>query len=45
MVVTQTANRRSLRLAVRLGFRQVGTFEEFGAEQALYTAGLHSFTT
>ncbi len=43
LVVTQTANRRSLKLATRLGFRHVGTFEEFGAEQALATARLHTF--
>ncbi|MEV4108562.1 GNAT family N-acetyltransferase [Nonomuraea sp. NPDC049695] len=43
VVVTQTANRRSLKLAARLGFRQVGTFEQFGAEQTLSTADLHSF--
>ncbi|MEO3874135.1 GNAT family N-acetyltransferase [Nonomuraea sp. B12E4] len=45
VVMTQTANLRSLRLAARLGFRQVSTFEEFGAQQALGTAGLHSFGT
>ncbi|MEV0236634.1 GNAT family N-acetyltransferase [Nonomuraea sp. NPDC050786] len=44
VLVTQTANQRSLRLAARLGFRQVGTFAEFGAEQALSTANLHAFT-
>lgn len=42
LVVTQTANRRSLELAGRLGFRQVDTFEEFGAQQTLATARLHS---
>ncbi|MEV4167547.1 GNAT family N-acetyltransferase [Nonomuraea dietziae] len=45
VVVTQTANLRSLKLAARLGFRHVSTFEEFGAEQTLSTAGLHAFTT
>jgi RimJ/RimL family protein N-acetyltransferase len=43
VVVTQTANRRSIELATRLGFRHVDTFEEFGARQALATARLHSF--
>jgi RimJ/RimL family protein N-acetyltransferase len=43
VVVTQTANRRSLELATRLGFHHVDTFEEFGAEQALATARLHEF--
>jgi hypothetical protein len=43
VVVTQTANRRSLKLASRLGFHHVDTFEEFGAEQALATARLHTF--
>jgi RimJ/RimL family protein N-acetyltransferase len=42
-VVTRTANRRSLKLATRLGFRHFGTFEEFGAEQSLATARLHTF--
>ncbi|MFD9453390.1 GNAT family N-acetyltransferase [Streptomyces sp. NPDC059985] len=43
LVVTQTANERSLRLATRLGFRPVGTFEAYDAEQALCVADLHSF--
>jgi RimJ/RimL family protein N-acetyltransferase len=43
VVVTQTANRRSLGLAARLGFHHVDTFEEFGAQQALATARLHAF--
>lgn len=43
VVVTRTANERSLRLAARLGFRPVRTFEEFGAEQTLGVARLHSF--
>lgn len=44
LVVTQTANARSLRLATRLGFRRVGTFDAHGAEQTLAVADLHSFT-
>jgi RimJ/RimL family protein N-acetyltransferase len=43
IILTQTANERSLRLAVRLGFRPVSTFEWFDAEQTLGLAGLHSF--
>jgi RimJ/RimL family protein N-acetyltransferase len=43
LVVTQTANHRSLKLAARLGFHPVSTFEEFGAQQTLATAGLHTF--
>ncbi|MFX0578159.1 GNAT family N-acetyltransferase [Nocardia nepalensis] len=43
LISTQTANRRSLRLAVRLGFQPVGTFEWFDAEQTLCMASLHSF--
>jgi L-amino acid N-acyltransferase YncA len=43
VVVTQTANRRSLKLATRLGFHHVDTFEEFGAQQTLVTARLHRF--
>lgn len=45
IVVTQTANERSLRLAARLGFRTAGTFEQFGAEQTFGVARLHSFRT
>ncbi|WP_432055603.1 GNAT family N-acetyltransferase [Streptomyces sp. bgisy022] len=33
VLCTQTANLRSLRLAARLGFREVARFEEWGAEQ------------
>jgi RimJ/RimL family protein N-acetyltransferase len=40
---TQTANERSLRLADRLGFRPVRTFEAYGAEQTLCAADLHDF--
>ncbi|NUW38572.1 GNAT family N-acetyltransferase [Nonomuraea rhodomycinica] len=43
VLVTQSANTRSLRLAARLGFRPVSTFEEFGAEQTLCTAPLSLF--
>jgi RimJ/RimL family protein N-acetyltransferase len=43
IILTQTANERSLRLAVRLGFRPVSIFEWFDAEQTLGLASLHSF--
>jgi RimJ/RimL family protein N-acetyltransferase len=43
LLVTQTANKRSLKLAARLGFRPISTFEEFGAEQTLCTAPLSMF--
>jgi RimJ/RimL family protein N-acetyltransferase len=43
LLVTQTANKRSLKLAACLGFRPIGTFEKFGAEQALATAPLSMF--
>lgn len=43
VIVTQTANGASLRLADRLGFRTFSTFEQFGAEQTLMTARLHEF--
>lgn len=43
LVVTQTANERSLKLAIRLGFQCVGTFEAHDAEQTLAVADLHSF--
>ncbi|SEU40025.1 GNAT family N-acetyltransferase [Nonomuraea wenchangensis] len=43
LIVTQTANQRSLKLAARLGFRPVSTFEEFDAEQTLCTAPLSKF--
>ncbi|MBB2910740.1 RimJ/RimL family protein N-acetyltransferase [Streptosporangium becharense] len=43
LLVTQTANKRSLKLAARLGFRPVSTFEEYGAEQTLCVAPLSMF--
>jgi len=43
ILITQTANQRSLRLAARLGFQPVSTFEAFDAEQTLCRADLHSF--
>ncbi|WP_040779314.1 GNAT family N-acetyltransferase [Nocardia pneumoniae] len=43
IVVTQTANHRSLKLAARLGFQPVGTFEAFDAQQTLATARLQTF--
>jgi len=43
ILLTHTANERSLRLAVRLGFQPVSTFELFDAEQTLGVASLHSF--
>ncbi|MEU3086394.1 GNAT family N-acetyltransferase [Streptomyces massasporeus] len=43
LIVTQTANTRSLALAARLGFRPVSTFEAYEAEQTLAMTGLHSF--
>ncbi|MFF8872696.1 GNAT family N-acetyltransferase [Streptomyces massasporeus] len=43
LIVTQTANTRSLALAARLGFRRVGTFEAYDAEQTLAVADLHAF--
>jgi RimJ/RimL family protein N-acetyltransferase len=43
LIVTQTANTRSLDLATRLGFRRVSTFEAHGAEQTLAVAELHAF--
>jgi RimJ/RimL family protein N-acetyltransferase len=43
LVVTQTANHRARRLAGRLGFREVATFEEHDAQQTLAVAALGSF--
>ncbi|RDI65612.1 GNAT family N-acetyltransferase [Nocardia pseudobrasiliensis] len=41
LIITRSANARSLKLAARLGFRPVGTFELFDAEQTLATAPPH----
>ena len=35
VLITQTANRSSMRLAAKLGFTELERFEEFGAEQWL----------
>ncbi|WP_431047069.1 GNAT family N-acetyltransferase [Streptomyces sp. P1-3] len=43
LVVTQTANARSLKLATRLGFQRMSTFEAHDAEQTLAVANLYSF--
>jgi RimJ/RimL family protein N-acetyltransferase len=43
IVVTQSANARSLNLAKRLGFVPAMTFEEFGERQTLAVANLHDF--
>lgn len=43
LLVTQTANERSLKLAARLGFHPISTFENYGAEQTLCTAPLSLF--
>lgn len=43
IVVTQSANTRSLNLARRLGFVPAMTFEEYGEEQTLAVARLHAF--
>lgn len=43
LVVTQTANERSLKLATRLGFQRMSTFEAHDAEQTLAATNLHSF--
>lgn len=42
LVVTQTANDRARKLAGRLGFTEVDTFQAHDAEQTL-AAALHSF--
>jgi RimJ/RimL family protein N-acetyltransferase len=43
LVVTQTANHRSRKLADRLGFQELSVFEEFDAQQTLAVAPLGSF--
>jgi RimJ/RimL family protein N-acetyltransferase len=43
LVVTQTANHRSRKLASRLGFTEVDTFRAHDAQQTLAVASLHSF--
>ncbi len=43
LIVTQTANERSLELATRLGFEPITTFTAYGAEQTLAAADLHAF--
>ena len=43
IVVTQSANTRSLNLARRLGFVPTMTFEEFGEQQTLAVASLRDF--
>jgi RimJ/RimL family protein N-acetyltransferase len=43
IVVTQSANTRSLNLTRRLGFVPAMTFEEYGEEQTLAVASLHGF--
>lgn len=43
IVVTQSANERSLRLTRRLGFTPAMRFDEFGAEQTLTVVNLHVF--
>jgi RimJ/RimL family protein N-acetyltransferase len=45
LIVTQSANYRSLRLGQRLGFCAATTFEEFEAQQTLGVADLHTFRT
>ncbi|MFE3442671.1 GNAT family N-acetyltransferase [Nocardia sp. NPDC059180] len=43
LIATQSANKRSLKLAARLGFRPATTFEWFDVEQRLWLSSLHSF--
>jgi RimJ/RimL family protein N-acetyltransferase len=45
LVVTQTANHRARKLAGRLGFTEVDTFQAHDAQQTLAVAVLHSFRT
>ncbi|MGV9296152.1 GNAT family N-acetyltransferase [Amycolatopsis sp. NPDC003676] len=42
LVVTQTANKRSLNLAARLGFEPVRTFRQYNADQTLAAVSLHA---
>ncbi|WP_454790264.1 GNAT family N-acetyltransferase [Mycolicibacterium lutetiense] len=43
LIITQSANLAALRLAERLGFTRVETFEQFNAEQVLASAQLRTF--
>jgi RimJ/RimL family protein N-acetyltransferase len=43
ILITQAANTRSRRLADRLGFQLVRTFQAYDAEQILSAADLHTF--
>jgi RimJ/RimL family protein N-acetyltransferase len=43
IVITQAANLAALRVADRLGFTRVDTFQQFDAEQVLATAQLRTF--
>jgi RimJ/RimL family protein N-acetyltransferase len=43
LIITQSANTASLRLAERLGFRKHGVFDEFGAQQTLAVAQLGTY--
>ncbi|WP_166904804.1 GNAT family N-acetyltransferase [Mycobacterium sp. DL440] len=43
VIITQSANLAALRLADRLGFTRVETFEQFNAEQVLASAQLRTF--
>lgn len=45
LLITQSANTRSRRLADRLGFQLVKTFHAYDAEQTLSAADLHTFLT
>lgn len=42
IIITQSANAASLRLAERLGFHHLGTFQQFGAEQMLAASELNA---
>ncbi|MEV0674680.1 GNAT family N-acetyltransferase [Mycobacterium sp. NPDC050441] len=43
VIITQAANLAALRLADRLGFTRVETFEQFSAEQVQAKAQLRTF--